>query len=115
MQREMTKTEKILDNIALTNLALIIAAISTIFMHESTIEKLPIIIRHIFLFLHHHAALFSSMNFGIMMSCAFWSVMLGNCLDAREEEYSEKYLLNNDSNTKSRVELIKLKERGMIR
>ena len=50
MQREMTKTENILDNIALTNLALIIVTISTIFMRESSIEKLPIVVRHAFLF-----------------------------------------------------------------
>lgn len=112
MQREMTKTEKILDNIALTNLALIIVTISTIFMRESSIEKLPSIVRHVFLFLHHHAMWFSLINFGIMIICTFWLVALGNCLDAREKEYSEKYVLNNDSNTKSRLELIKLKERG---
>ena len=115
MQREMTKTEKILDNIALTNLALIIVAISTIFMNNNDIERMPIIVQHVFSFLRHHTALFSLMNFGIMMICAFWSVMIGNYLDAREKEYSEKYVLNNDSNTKSRLELIKLKERGMIR
>ena len=112
MQREMTKTEKILDNIALANLALIIVAISTIFMNNNDVESMPIIIRHVFSFLRHHTALFSLMNFGIMMICAFWSVILGNCLDAREKEYSEKYLLSNDSSTKSRVELIKLQERG---
>lgn len=55
MQREMTKTENILDNIAFTNLALIIVTISTIFMRESSIEKLPIVVRHAFLFLRHHA------------------------------------------------------------
>ena len=112
MNREMTKTEKILDSIALTNLALIIVTISTIFMRESSIEKLPIIVRHVFLFLHHHAMLCSLMNLGIMLIAGCWSVMLGNCLDAREKEYSEKYLLSNDSSTKSRVELIKLQERG---
>ena len=111
----MTKTENILDNIALTNLALIIVAISAVLVKESTITTLSIVVRHVFLFLHHHATWFSLMNFGIMMICAFWSVMLGNCLDTHEKERSEKYVLNNDSNTKSRLELIKLKERGMIR
>ena len=115
MQREMTKTEKIVDNIALTNLAWIIVAISTIFMNDNDIERMPIIVQHVFSFLRHHTAVFSLMNFGIMMICAFWSVMIGKYLDAREKEYSEKYLLSNDANTKSRVELIKLKERGMIR
>ena len=112
MQREMTKTEKILDNIAFTNVCLIMTAISTIFMNNNDIESMPIIIRHVFSFLHHHTALFSLMNFGIMMICAFWSAILGNYLDAREEEYSEKYMLSNDANTKSRLELIKLQERG---
>lgn len=55
MQREMTKAENILDNVALTNLALIIVTISTIVMRESSIEKLPIVVRHAFLFLRHHA------------------------------------------------------------
>jgi len=71
MQREMTKTENILDNIALTNLALIIVTISTIFMRESSIEKLPIVVRHILSFLHDHAVLFSLMNFGIMIISSF--------------------------------------------
>ena len=52
------------------------------------------------------------MNLGIMLIAGCWSIMLGNCLDAREKEYSEKYLLSNDSSTKSRLELIKLQERG---
>lgn len=112
MQREMTKLEKILDNVALTNLALLIVTISAALVKERTIETLPIIVRHVFLFLRHHAMWFSLMNFGIMMICAFWSIILGNCLDAREKEYSEKYLLSNDSSTKSRLELINLQERG---
>lgn len=112
MQREMTKTEKILDNIALINLALLVVTISTVFMHESTIEKLPIIVRHVFLFLRHHAVLFSFINFGMMFIAACMSVAIGNRLDAREKEYSEKYVLSNDANTKSRVELIILQERG---
>lgn len=112
MQREMTKTENILDNIALTNLALIIVTISTIFMRESSIEKLPIIVRHVFLFLRHHAMWFSFINVGMMFIAACMSVAIGNRLDAREKEYSEKYVLSNDANTKSRVELIKLQERG---
>lgn len=58
MNREMTKTEKILDNIALTNLALLVVTISTVFMRESSIEKLPIIVQHVFLFLRHHAMFF---------------------------------------------------------
>ena len=108
----MTKTEKILDNIALTNLALIIVTISTIFMRESSIEKLPIIIRHVFLFLRHHVMWFSFINVGMMFIAACMSVAIGNRLDVREKEYSEKYVLSNDANTKSRVELIKLQERG---
>lgn len=112
MQREMTKTENILDNIALTNLALIIVTISTIFMRESSIEKLPIIIRHVFLFLRHHAMGFSFINVGMMFIAACMSVAIGNRLDVRKKEYSEKYVLSNDANTKSRVELIKLQERG---
>lgn len=112
MQREMTKTENILDNIALTNLALIIVAISTIFMRESSIEKLPIVVRHILSFLHDHAVLFSLMNFGIMIISSFWLVMLGKCLDTREQERVNKYILENQSNTKSRLELTKLQERS---
>lgn len=108
----MTKTEKILDNIALTNLALLIVTISAALVKEHTIEALPIIVRHVFLFLRYHAMWFSWMSFGSMMICAFWSVILGNCVEAREVERSEKYALTNDANTKSRVELIKLKERG---
>ena len=50
MQREMTKTEKILDNVVLTNLGLIAVAISTIFMHENDVNSMPIIIRRIFSF-----------------------------------------------------------------
>lgn len=110
MQREMTKTEKILDNIVLTNLALLIVTISAVLVKEHAIETLPIIVRHVFLFLRYHAMWFSLINFVIMMICAFWSVILGNCLDAREKEYSEKYLLSNDSNTKSRLELVKLRK-----
>lgn len=112
MQREMTKTENILDNIAFTNLALIIVTISTIFMRESSIEKLPIVVRHILSFLHDHAALFSLMNFGIMIISSFWLVMLGKCLDTCEQERVNKYILENQSNTKSRLELTKLQERG---
>lgn len=112
MQREMTKTEKILDNLALTNLALIIVTISTIVMRESSIEKLPIIVRHVFLFLRHHTMWFSFINFGMMFVAGCTSVSIGNRLDAHEKEYSEKYVLSNDANTKSRVELITLQERG---
>lgn len=112
MNREMTKTEKILDNIALTNLALVIVAISTVFMRESSIETLPIIVQHVFLFLRHHTMSFSFINFGMMFIAACMSVAIGNRLDVREKEYSEKYVLSNDANTKSRVELITLQERG---
>lgn len=116
MQREMTKIEKILDNIALTSLGLLIITISTIFIHESSIEKLPNVIRHIFSFLHHHTAVVSFLSFGIMLIAGFWSAALGEILDNREQErsqrYVQKYVLSNDSNTKSRLELVKLKERG---
>ena len=116
MQREMTKTEKILDNIALTSLAVILVTISTVFMHESTIEKLPSIVRHAFSFLQHHAAEFSLMSFGIMLIAGYWSAALGDLLDTREQEryqnYAQKYVLSNDANTKSRLELTTLKERG---
>ena len=112
MQREMTKTENIFDNIALTNLALVIVTISTVFMRESSIEKLPSIVQHVFLFLRHHAMSFSFINFGMMFIVACMSVAIGNRLDVREKEYSEKYVLSNDANTKSRVELITLQERG---
>lgn len=112
MQREMTKTENILDNIAFINLALLIVTISAALVKERTIETLPIIVRHVFLFLRHHAMWFSWMSFGSMMICAFWSVILGNCLDEREQECSKKYILENQSNTKSRLELTKLQERG---
>lgn len=112
MQREMTKTEKILDNIALTNLGLIAVAISTIFMHENDINSMPMIIRHIFSFLQHYTAEFSLLNFGIMLIAGFWSAALGTLLDEHEQERSQKYILSNDSNTKSRLELTKLKERG---
>ena len=112
MNREMTKTEKILDNIALTNLALVIVAISTVFMRESSIETLPIIVQHVFLFLRHHTMSFSFINFGMMFIAACMSVAIGNRLDVREKEYSEKYVLSNGANTKSRVELITLQERG---
>ena len=116
MQREMTKTEKILDNIALTSLGLLIITISTIFMHERTIEKLPSVVRHVFSFLQHHAAEFSLMSFGVMLIAGFWSAALGDLLDTREQErsqnHAQKYALSNDLNTKSRLELITLKERG---
>lgn len=111
MQREMTKLEKILDNIALTNLALLIVTISAALVKERAIETLPIIIRHVFLFLRHHAMLFSFINFGMMFIAACMSVAIGNRLGVREKEYSEKYVLSNDANTKSRLELIKLQER----
>lgn len=112
MQREMTKTENILDNIVLTNLGLIAVAISTIFMHENDINSMPIIIRHIFSFLQHYTVEFSLLNFGIMLIAGFWSAALGTLLDEHEQECSQKYILSNDSNTKSRLELTKLKERG---
>ena len=112
MQREMTKTEKILDNIALTSLGLLIVTISTVFMHESTIEKLPIIVRHVFLFLRTHSMAVSLLNFGITLIAGFWSAALGELVDTREQERSQKYVLSNESNTKSRLELTKLKERG---
>lgn len=112
MQREMTKTEKILDNIAFTNVCLIMTAISTIFMNKNDIESMPIIIRHVFSFLQHYVAEFSLLNFGIMLIAGFWSASLGELLDNREQERSQKYILSDDSNTKSRLELTKLKERG---
>ena len=107
----MTKTEKILDNIALTNLGLIAVAISTIFMHENDINSMPIIIRHIFSFLQHYTAEFSLLNFGIMLIAGFWSAALGTLLDEHEQERSQKYILSNDSNTKSRLELAKLRKK----
>lgn len=112
MQREMTKTEKILDNVVLTNLGLIAVAISTIFMHENDINSIPIIIRHVFSFLHYHVAEFSFLNFGVMFIAGFWSAAIGTLLDEHEQERSQKYISNNGSNTKSRLELTTLKERG---
>lgn len=112
MQREMTKTEKILDNIAFTNVCLIMTAISTIFMNKNDIESMPIVIRHVFSFLQHYVAEFSLLNFVMMFIAGFWSAALGTLLDEHEQERSQKYILNNDSNTKSRLELIKLQERG---
>lgn len=112
MQREMTKTENILDNIALTNLFLILLAIMSACISVNTIERLPIVVRHILSFLHDHAVLFSLMNFGIMIISSFWLVMLGKCLDTCEQERVNKYILENQSNTKSRLELTKLQERG---
>lgn len=112
MQREMTKTEKILDNIALTNLGLIIVAISTIFMNKNDIDSMPSIIRHVFSFLQHYVAEFSLLNFVMMFIAGFWSAALGTLLDTHEQERSQKYVLSNDSNTKSRLELTTLKERG---
>ena len=52
------------------------------------------------------------MNFGIMIISSFWLVMLGKCLDTREQERVNKYILENQQNTKSRLELTKLQERG---
>lgn len=116
MQREMTKTEKILDNIALISLGLLIITISTVFIHKSTIEKLPNIIRHVFSFLQRHVTVCSLLNFGVMLIAGFWSAALGELLDTREQErsqnYVQKYVLSNESNTKSRLELTTLKERG---
>lgn len=112
MERKMTKTENILDNIALTNLFLIFLAIMSACISVNTIERLPIVVRHILSFLHDHAVLFSLMNFGIMIISSFWLVMLGKCLDTREQERVNKYILENQSNTKSRLELTKLQERG---
>ena len=112
MQREMTKTEKILDNIAFTNVCLIMTAISTIFMNKNDIESMPIIIRHVFSFLQRYVAEFSLLNFVMMFIVGFWSAALGTLLDEHEQERSQKYVLSNDSNTKSRLELIKLQERG---
>lgn len=48
----------------------------------------------------------------MMFIAAYMSVAIGNRLDTHEKEYSEKYVLSNDTNTKSRLELIKLQERG---
>ena len=112
MERKMTKTENILDNIALTNLFLILLAIMSACISVNTIEKLPIIIRHILSFLHDRAMMFSLANFGVMIISSFWLVMLGKCLDEREQERVNKYVSNNQSNTKSRLELTKLQERG---
>lgn len=116
MQREMTKTEKILNSVVLTNLSLIVVAISTIFMNTNNIDSMPIIIRHVFSFLRYHVAEFSLLSFGIMLIAGFWSAALGDLLDNREQEhyqsYVQKYVLSNESNTKSRLELTKLKERG---
>lgn len=58
MERKMTKTENILNNIALTNLFLILLAIMSACISVNTIERLPIVVRHILSFLHDHAALF---------------------------------------------------------
>lgn len=63
-------------------------------------------------FLQHYTAEFSLLNFGIMLIAGFWSAALGTLLDEHEQERSQKYILSNDSNTKSRLELTKLKERG---
>lgn len=116
MQREMTKTEKILDNVALTGLGLIVVAISTIFMNTNNIDSMPIIIRHVFSFLRYHVAEFSLMSFGVTLIAGYWSAALGDLLDTREQEhyqrYVQKYVLSNESNTKSRLELTTLKERS---
>lgn len=112
MQREMTKTEKILDNVVLTNLGLIVVAISTMFMNKNNINSMPIIIRHVFSFLRYYVAEFSLLSFGITFIAGFWRAALGTLLDTCEQEHSQKYVLSNDTNTKSRLELITLKERG---
>ena len=107
----MTKTEKILDNVVLTNLGLIAVAISTIFMHENDVNSMPIIIRRIFSFLQHYTAEFSLLNFGIMLIAGFWSAALGTLLDEHEQERSQKYMLSNDANTKARLELVNLRSK----
>lgn len=111
MQREMTKTEKILDNVVLTNLGLIVVAISTIFMNKNNIDSMPIIIRHVFSFLRYYVAEFSLLNFGIMLIAGFWRAALGTLLDEYEQERSQKYMLSNDANTKARLELVNLRSK----
>lgn len=111
MQREMTKIEKILDNIALTSLGLLIITISTICMNTNNIDSMPIIIRHVFSFLRYHVAEFSLLSFGIMLIAGFWSAALGELLDEYEQERSQKYMLSNDANTKARLELVNLRSK----
>lgn len=112
MNREMTKTEKILDNIALTSVFIILLITIAMFTGESTIVKMPIVIRYILLFLHQYSGPFLCLSLGILFIAGFWSEALKDCLDDREQERSQKYISSNDSNTKSRLELTKLKERG---
>ena len=79
MERKMTKTENILDNIALTNLFLIFLAIMSACISVNTIERLPIVVRHYFIILARSCCAVFTYEFRnydnfFILACNAWEV-----------------------------------------
>ena len=108
----MTKVDAALAIIGLTNLCLVFVSAIAACIDASTLENLPIILRQISLFLHHQVVPFAFGNLAMMLLVAFINEQYDEFMKEQTQELSKKYMLQNQSNTKSRLELIKLKERG---
>lgn len=110
MERELSKGEMILVGIAFTHLILAVVSVVIACIDRSALQNTFFLVQPILLFLHDYALVSVFVNLGMVLVVAFFGEAYSECMDRAAEENAKKYVqLNSQSNTKSRLELVKLR------
>lgn len=113
MERELSKGEMILGGIAFMHLILAVVSVVIACIDRSALQNTFFLVQPILLFLHDYALASVFVNLGMMLVIAFFGEVYSECMDRAAEENAKKYvqLNNRSSNTKSRLELVKLRKK----
>ena len=112
MERELSKGEMILGGIAFTHLIVAVVSVVIACIDRSALQNTFFLVQPILLFLHDYALVSVFVNLGMMLVITFFGEAYSECMDRTAEENAKKYVqLNSQSNTKSRLELVKLRKK----